>query len=92
MAVTLSSERLVHILDGDHTGGGHRHECGKGKSEFPASWSDGQIVRAVLSIANDPGMTGIRRGRRRVIEGKVKGLDIRVVIEDEMSVITAYPC
>jgi hypothetical protein len=50
----VTAQRRVHILDGDHTGGGHRAGSGGGKSEFPAAWSDDAIIDAIEEVANDP--------------------------------------
>jgi hypothetical protein len=45
----------MHILDGDATGGGHRHGTGKpGETEFPSSWTDDQIIWDVESVATKP--------------------------------------
>lgn len=53
--IHLSPERSTHILDGDGTGGGHRHGTGKpGKTEFPANWSDEKIISAVEDVARRP--------------------------------------
>jgi len=36
-SIAIATDRRTHILDGDETGGGHRHGTGKpGKTEFPA--------------------------------------------------------
>jgi len=91
MAVTISAARKIHLLDGDSTGGGHRHGSGNGKSEFPADWSDDKIIRATLSIANNPDLIGHRRGSRRIIDALFDSVKIRVVIENDLDVITAYP-
>jgi hypothetical protein len=51
----VSPERCGHILDGDATGGGHRHGTGSpGKTEFPASWDDEKIIDALLDVARRP--------------------------------------
>jgi hypothetical protein len=92
--VKVAPDRRTHILDGDATGGGHRHGSGhSGKSEFPSDWSDDKIIETVESIAND--LTSRRtlqpNGRIRV-EGTRDGIDIRVIIDvDGVSVRTAHP-
>jgi hypothetical protein len=54
-AIRVSPERTTHILDGDGTGGGHRHGTGNpGKTEFPASWDDKKIINALLDVARRP--------------------------------------
>jgi hypothetical protein len=41
-ALHINAERAAHILDGDATGGGHRHGTGvPGKTESPASQKPG---------------------------------------------------
>jgi hypothetical protein len=53
--IRVSPERATHILDGDDTGGGHRHGTGKpGKTEFPPDWSDEKIISAVEDVARRP--------------------------------------
>jgi Bacterial EndoU nuclease len=55
-ALRVTPEREKHILDGDSTGGGHRHGTGKpGKTEFPASWSDEKIIDTLVDVARRPG-------------------------------------
>ena len=54
----VTPDRATHILDGDATGGGHRHGTGKpGKTEFPASWDDGKVIDTVLDVARRPDPT-----------------------------------
>jgi hypothetical protein len=57
-SIRLTTERGRHILDGDGPGtpgGGHRHGAGRpGKTEFPAAWSDREVVAAVEEVARDP--------------------------------------
>src|ERR1700744_4883307 len=44
-AIQISPEREKHILDGDKTGGGHRHGTGKpGNTESPADWDDKKVL------------------------------------------------
>jgi hypothetical protein len=85
--------RRRHILDGDATGGGHRPGTGKpGKSEFPADWSDDDIMHAISDIATDPKST-VTPGRdgRRVMTGTRNGLDITVIVEANGDIVTAWP-
>lgn len=95
--IRVSPQRRIHILDGDATGGGHGPGRGiSGKSEFPSSLSDDQIVSGIEKIANDPGnYTGgiIPKGGKRVLlVGFINGIMTRVVIEPaRQEVITAYP-
>ncbi len=90
----VNPDRRTHILDGDVTGGGHRHGTGvPGKSEFPANWADDKIIDEVESIANDPAAsrTVQPNGRTRV-EGIRDGVAIRVIVDpDGASIWTAHP-
>ena len=53
--IRVSPARRVHILDGDATGGGHGPGRGiSGKSEFPPTLTDDEIIAGVEAIANDP--------------------------------------
>jgi len=55
LAITISPSRRIHILDGDATGGGHGPGRGlAGKSEFPATLLDDEIILGIEAIANDP--------------------------------------
>jgi RHS repeat-associated protein len=92
--VDLSSPaRRRHILDGDATGGGHRAGTGiPGKSEFPGSWSDDQIMHHISDIATDPAATSTAgRGGRTILDGRRGGVDIRVVLEPDDSIVTGFP-
>ena len=52
--ITVSATRRCHILDGDATGGGHGPGRKiSGKSEFPATLSDAEIIAGIEAIAND---------------------------------------
>lgn len=96
--------RRTHILDSDATGGGHRAGTGKpGKTEFPASWSDDQIMHQVSDIATDPHAVPDpsnsprlydRRGRpiRHSYTSVRDGVEIQVVVEPATGeIISSYP-
>lgn len=93
----ISPERKRHILNGDATGGGHGAGRGiPGKSEFPARWSDRQVIRYISDIIKDPNSRWIRQpGRppnRWRIEGTRDGVNIRIIVEPQgQGVITAFP-
>jgi RHS repeat-associated protein len=85
-----------HILDGDETGGGHRPGTGKpGKSEFPPSWSDDQIMHNISDVATDPASTYTPgRNGRTVVDGTRDGVDIRVILENPQGggrIVTGFP-
>lgn len=96
-AIPVSAQRRTHILDGDATGGGHGP--GRqipGKSEFPPSLSDNQIIEGVERIANDPnsypsGVVPTGPGRFAAV-GEINGVPTRVIVEPGgEGVITAWP-
>jgi hypothetical protein len=89
----VSIARRAHILDGDASGGGHRYGTGKGKSEFPKTWTDDEIIDAIEDVANDP--TSARKqqvnGNLR-ISGTRNGVLITVIIEPASGeIVTGYP-
>lgn len=46
-SVSIPEDRARHILDGEGRSGGHRYGTGTpGKTEFPAGWSDDDILEA----------------------------------------------
>jgi hypothetical protein len=95
--ITVSKARRKHILDGDKTGGGHGPgRKVSGKSEFPATLSDDEIIDGIEVIANDPksyiGGTIPTGGPFVAAGGTIKGVSTRVIIDPAQSrVITAYP-
>jgi hypothetical protein len=88
----VSPQRRIHILTGDRTGGGHRHGAGKGGSEFPASWSDQDIIDAIEDVANDTSATTIRgrNGSMRLIASR-NSVSITVVLDGRGQIVTGYP-
>lgn len=88
----VSPERATHILDGDATGGGHRHGTGRpGKTEFPAGWTDQNIVSVVVRIARSPEAVQLQRNGRWRAEGNHDGVDIAVVVMPDGRIWTAHP-
>jgi hypothetical protein len=90
----VTPERATHILDGDATGGGHRHGTGKpGKTEFPASWDDRKIIDTVLDVARRPDSTPGHQewNDRWVARGTRDDVGIVAVIERDGRVWSAWP-
>jgi hypothetical protein len=88
----VSPERATHILDGDATGGGHRHGTGRpGKTEFPGGWTDQNIVSVVVRIARSPEAVQLQRNGRWRAEGNHDGVDIAVVVMPDGRIWTAHP-
>jgi hypothetical protein len=93
-ALRVTPERATHILDGDATGGGHRHGTGKpGKTEFPASWDDGKIIDTVLDVARGPDSTPGHQewNDRWVARGTRDDVGIVAVMERDGRVWSAWP-
>lgn len=96
----LQPHRRVHILDGDPPeinggkGGGHRAGTGRGKSEFPAEWTDDDIIRRVMDTAMHPQRTEeqLRRKDTKLIAyAEHDGVLIKVVLDPDGYVVTGYP-
>jgi hypothetical protein len=82
-----------HILVGDAKGGGHRYGAGQGKSEFPSSWSDNDILTMIIQVADEPASSSspAKSGRLK-ITGTCRGVWIRVIADPaSWTVITGYP-
>gem|GEM_PF-1583984 len=93
-----SPARASHILDGEVRpngtfGGGHRAGTGfPGKSEFPAAWSDSQVMHNISDVATDSSLTwraGAKPGDFWV-NGTRDGIDIEVLIRNN-EIWTGYP-
>lgn len=90
---TVTQAVAAHILSGDKTNGGHRHGAGRGKSEFPASWTDQEILTLIEDVANDANAvsTRARMGRWKIV-GVRKGVTIAVIVDPtNWAIITGYP-
>lgn len=90
----ISPQRKVHILQGDHTGGGHMYGVGKPcKSEFPQDWDENKIINEInLVAANDNLKWEEQRNGYHVAESYVDDIKVRVVKgRENKQVITAYP-
>jgi hypothetical protein len=86
----------THILEGNEAGtsGGHRAGTGNpGKSEFPAGWSDEQILHNISDVATDPALKWTRQDNGNIkVEGTRDGVDIRVILDPTGSrIITGFP-
>jgi hypothetical protein len=93
-ALRVTPERLTHILDGDSTGGGHRHGTGKpGKTEFPVSWDDGKITDTLVDVARRPDRTPGHQewNDRWVTRGRRDDVEVVVVIARDGRVWGGWP-
>lgn len=89
----VSEKARKHILDGDEEGGGHRAGTGKpGKSEFPADWSEEEIIKEISRIASDPEAKSYPSYEGRTVKkGSKNGINIDVVVDANKQVISGYP-
>jgi hypothetical protein len=89
-----SPERAAHILDGDATGGGHRHGTGRpGKTEFPAGWPDQKIIENVVGVARHPDTAPVIQAwnSRWQTRGLRDDVDIVVIVESDGRIWSAWP-
>ena len=92
-SIQISPEREKHILDGDKTGGGHRHGTGRpGNTEFPADWDDKKILDLARDVARHPDEPPYlqKNGRWRV-HGVREEVDIFVILEQDAQICTSWP-
>jgi hypothetical protein len=93
--IRIEPDRDTHILDGDETGGGHRHGTGKSmKSEFPEDWSDDDIRDAAVDVARNPDHVedeGPNPAARYTATGERDGVPMRVAVREDGEIWTAYP-
>jgi filamentous hemagglutinin len=89
-----SEERTQHILYGEPGSGGHLWPGQPGKTAFPPSWSEGQILHAASDIATDPTAWAYAepQGSRTVLMGTYDGVDITVIVQTSNgAIVTAFP-
>ncbi len=78
----INSQQRTHILDSDATGGGHGPGRGiSGKSEFPASWSDEQIMNYISEVIQDPNSQWVQRTGQPSAKYTIAGKPVRWQIE-----------
>jgi hypothetical protein len=90
----VTNERATHILDGDVTGGGHRHGTGRpGKTEFPASWDDEKITDSLLDVARRPDQQpGHQKWKDHWVAGGTRDeVEIVVVITGDGRIWSGWP-
>ena len=92
--IRISPARRTHILDGDVSGGGHRHGTGQpGKTEFPAGWDDARIMEKVLDVARRPDLPPVHQSwnSRWLLAGTRDEIEISVVVQPDGQIWTAWP-
>jgi hypothetical protein len=92
--ICVSPERATHILDGDDTGGGHRHGTGKPrKTEFPASWSDDKIIANVQDVGRTPDSRPTRQDWNDtwLCRGTRDNVSVSAVVQRDGNILTGWP-
>jgi EndoU nuclease-like protein len=92
-SIDLTPDRAAHILDGDAYGGGHRAGTGSpGRTEFPADWTDEQVLDHIKDVARNPDGDPVQQsnGRWRY-EGVRDGVNITAIVEPDGRIWTAWP-
>jgi hypothetical protein len=90
----IPPERAAHILDGDATGGGHRHGTGRpGKTEFPATWDDSKVIDNVVDVARYPDGVPVQQAwnDRWQARGVRSDVDIVVIVERDGRIWSGWP-
>jgi hypothetical protein len=98
----VTDERLNHIMVGEPRrrgrawSGGHGFGAGRGKAEFPESWTRDVVRGAIEQVVTDPvSIVSIRRkGSKLEFRGLVDKLSIVVVVRGRYGpprLWTAYP-
>jgi len=91
-ALHVDRERATHILDGDATGGGHRHGTGTpGKTEFPADWDDATIMGNIAAVARVPDSVEHQPNGRWFTRGECDSISIVVIVNPDGAIWTAWP-
>jgi hypothetical protein len=95
----VTDERLDHIMVGEPRrrdqawSGGHGFGAGKGKAEFPQTWTHAVVKAAIEQVLSDPASIR-RKGSKLEFRGVVDGLLIVVVVRGRSGppkMWTAYP-
>lgn len=98
----VTDERLDHIMAGEPRrrgqawSGGHGYGAGRGKAEFPRSWTREVVKTAIEQVLTDPASIASirRRGSKLEFRGTANRLSIVVVVRGRHGppkLWTAYP-
>lgn len=91
-ALRIPPERTAHILDGDATGGGHRHGTGSpGKTEFPAHWDDDTTIDIIVSTARSPDSAEFQQNGRWKALGSHDDVKLAIIVMPDGRIWSAYP-
>jgi filamentous hemagglutinin len=83
-------QRVIHILLGDKSGGGHLWPGLPGKSPFPKDWSPQKIIDVISDVATNPGASVEEIGKSIISVLEVDGIIIKTIIRAGR-IITGYP-
>jgi uncharacterized protein YukE len=89
----LTPDRRTHILDGDARGGGHRAGAGRRcKTEFPADWSDDEVIERVMDTARRP-QSAIWQPKKNtfIVTAEHAGVIVTAIVNKHGEVRTGYP-
>jgi len=92
--IAVPPERASHILDGDASGGGHRHGTGRpGKTEFPAGWDDTKILGIIQDVAQAPDQPPIFQSwnGRWLTRGTRENVEIVAIVAGDGRVWSGWP-
>lgn len=89
----LTERRIEHILVGDGPrSGGHRPGTGKpGKTEFPADWTDDEIIHRVMRTATRPSAAEIGNRGNFLCTRHFDGVEVIAVVAPDGQVLSGYP-
>lgn len=60
--------------------------------KFPSGWSDDRIKGGISDVATDPASSrSPGRNGREVVRGTRGGIDIEVIVEPNVRIVTGYP-
>ncbi len=68
------------------------HGTGRpGTTEFPATWTDDQVLGNILSVARKPDRAVWQENNRWRMRGHVDGVEIIAIVKRDGEIITAWP-
>jgi hypothetical protein len=87
----IDKDRVIHILLGDETGGGHLWPGEAGKTPFPKDWTPQKIITVISDVATGPDSILSPSGKSVVKAiGTIEGVTITVIMKLG-KIITGYP-
>ena len=89
----MSEARSIHSLDGDETGGGHRFGTEElGKSEFPETWTDQEILATAHDVAANPDRPPVQQPNGNwKAQGWRDGVPFSVIMKPDGRLWSVFP-